>query len=116
MPGHRPSTILLASVFLSVALSSAGLAQSTPPEPVPARADAAGMILECSLKGEESASYVVTAEAGQTRSVNLLASNASLSFNILAEGSQEALFNASTRAMWRMSCCRRRAGMSCRST
>jgi hypothetical protein len=92
---HSPSA-LVAGLLLGLSLASAGLAQSTRTETVSAAAAAAGTILEGSLKGEDSADYVIAGQAGQILSVDLLASNPSLYFNILPEGAQEALFVGST--------------------
>jgi hypothetical protein len=85
-----------AGLALGVAFAFPGFAQSTRSETVPAAAAAAGTILEGSLTGDDTAAYVVAGAAGQTLSVDLLALNGSLYFNILPEGSQEALFNGST--------------------
>jgi hypothetical protein len=91
----HPSS-LVAGLFLGLTLASASLAQSTRTETVSAEVAAAGTIFEGSLKGDETAEYVIAGQAGQTLSVDLLASNASLYFNILPESSQAALFVGSS--------------------
>jgi hypothetical protein len=96
MPAPHLSFQLLVSLALGLALTPASFAQSARTTSVPAEAAAAGTILEGSLKGDETSEYLVAGEAGQTLSVDLLASNASLYFNILPEGAQAALFVGST--------------------
>lgn len=89
-------SLLAAGLFLGLAPGSAILAQSTRTETVSVEAATAGTILKGSLTGDETAEYVIAGQAGQTLSVDLLASNPSLYFNILPEGAQEALFVGST--------------------
>lgn len=96
MPSPRALSPFFASVILGLSLASASLGQSTRTETVSVEAATAGTILEGRLKGEETAEYVIAGQAGQTLSVDLLASNPSLYFNILPEGAQEALFVGST--------------------
>jgi hypothetical protein len=96
MIARRHSSALVAGLVLGLALASASLAQSTRTETVSAEVAAEGKVFEGSLKGDESTDYVIAGQAGQTLSVDLLASNASLYFNILPEGSQEALFVGSS--------------------
>lgn len=91
---YRPT--LVAGLLFGMAVGSASLAQSTRSETISAEAAVAGTIIEGRLKGDETAEYVIAGQAGQTLSVDLLASNASLYFNVLPEGSQEALFVGST--------------------
>ena len=91
----HPSS-LVAGLFLGLTLASACLAQSARTETVSTEVAAAGTIFEGSLRGDDSTDYVIAGQAGQTLSVDLLASNPSLYFNILLEGSQEALFVGST--------------------
>ena len=87
-------TPLLTGLALSLALSTASTAQTPRTETVAAAAGPT--ILEGAVSGDESVSYRVAGNAGQTLSVDLSASNPSLFFNILPEGSQEALFVGST--------------------
>lgn|GEM_PF-1971736 len=61
-----------------------------------AEAAAGGTIIEGQVTGDESIDYVVEAEAGQRLSADLSATNASLYFNILPQGSDEAIFIGST--------------------
>ncbi len=96
MSAFRVSIPFAASLVLCLALAPVSFAQSTQTETISAESAAMGTILKGSLKGEDTASYMITGEAGQTLSVDLLASNASLYFNILPEGAQEALFIGST--------------------
>jgi hypothetical protein len=93
---RRHLSALGTGLFLGLSLTSAGLAQSTRTETVPVEAATAGTIFKGSLKGDETAEYLIAGAAGQTLSVDLMASNASLYFNILPEGSQEALFVGSS--------------------
>lgn len=96
MIARTSPSCIAAGLLLGVSFASAGLAQSTRTEKVPVEAATAGTIFTGSLKGDETAEYVIAGQAGQTLSVDLLASNASLYFNILPEGSQEALFVGSS--------------------
>lgn len=59
---------------------------------VAAEAAAGGTIIEGQVTGDESIDYVVEAEAGQRLSADLSATNASLYFNILPQGLDEAIF------------------------
>jgi hypothetical protein len=96
MIARRHPSALIAGLFLGLSLASASLAQSTRTETVSVDAATAGTIFKGSLKGDETAEYMIAGQAGQTLSVDLLASNASLYFNILPESSQEALFVGSS--------------------
>lgn len=96
MPAMRPLSPLLTGFALALALGTSSLAETARTETLPAASVTAGTILKGRLKGDETATYAVRAEAGQTLSVDLSTSNASLYFNILPEGSQEALFIGST--------------------
>lgn len=55
-------------------------------------ADKATTNVEGTISGEDSADYVVTAKAGQVLSVTLTSADASVNFNVLPPGSEEALF------------------------
>lgn len=88
--------ILLAGISMALAFSAVSLAQTTRTETVPASAATAGSILQGSLTGEESVDYLIAADAGQRLSVDVSSNTASLSFNILPQGSDEALFIGST--------------------
>ncbi len=81
---------------MALAFAAASAAQATRTETVAAAAAAAGTILKGELKGDDSIEYVVVAEAGQRLSIDLSSSNASLYFNVLPQGSEEALFIGST--------------------
>jgi hypothetical protein len=96
MSTRHSLSLLAAGLFLGLAPGSAGLAQSNRTETVSVEAATAGTILKGNLTGDETAEYVIAGQAGQTLSVDLLASNASLYFNVIPEGSQEALFVGST--------------------
>lgn len=87
---------LFTGLALCLSLTSAGFAQTGRTATVSAGAATTGTVLDGSLKGDETAEYLIAGQAGQTLSVDLLASNSSLNFNILPEGSQEALFVGST--------------------
>ena len=88
----RPLLPLFAVLVFALASASSGQTVQTVPE----SAAAAGTIFEGSIKGDETVEYVIAGAAGQTLSVDLSASNASLYFNIQREGSTEALFVSST--------------------
>ena len=88
--------LLLSSAAFVFALAVASPAQTTRTETVAEGAANAGTIFEGTLKGDDSVDYVVAGAAGQILSVDLSASNASLYFNILPQGSDEALFIGST--------------------
>ncbi|RAZ82084.1 SH3 domain-containing protein [Cereibacter johrii] len=96
MPDPRRPSRLAAGILLSLALAQASPAEPARTETVPAPALVAGTILKGTLQGDESRIYAVDGAAGQILSVDLQTSNASLSFTVLPEGSQEALFDAST--------------------
>ena len=85
---------LLAGAALFLAFAASSPAQTTRTETVAEAA--AGAIYEGELKADDSVDYVIAAAAGQTLSVDLSASNASLYLNILPQGSEEALFIGST--------------------
>lgn len=88
--------IALLGGFLSVALATSGFAQPVRTVRVEPAAAVGGTVIAGEIRGDASADYVVAAEAGQTISVDLLSSNASVNFNVLPAGSQEALFVGST--------------------
>jgi hypothetical protein len=71
-------------------------AQTIPSTEVPPSAASAGTVLNGTLKGDESIDYLVSAQAGQILSVDVASSNPGLYFNILPQGSAEALFIGST--------------------
>jgi hypothetical protein len=79
---------------LALAFAAASPAQTV--QTVPQASATAGTIYSGSVKGDETVDYVIAGAAGQTLSVDLSASNSSLYFNILPEGSDEALFIGST--------------------
>jgi hypothetical protein len=90
----RPLLTALVSATLLAAVAGPISAQVTRTETV--AATAGGTILTGKITGDETVDYLISAEAGQTLSVDLAASNASLYFNILPEGAQEALFVGSS--------------------
>lgn len=55
-----------------------------------------GLVLSGVIKGDDSAEYVIRAEAGQILSVDLLSANGALVFNIARQGMAEALFIGAT--------------------
>jgi hypothetical protein len=77
-------------------IAGGSLAQTIRSETVAQAAAATGTVIEGELRGDDTVDYLVAGEAGQTLSVDLAATNASLYFNILREGSDEALFIGST--------------------
>jgi hypothetical protein len=94
MQARRLSAAIAAGLAMSLASPTTALAQLDRAQAVSAEAAAAGTIIEGRLKGDETAIYVIAGRAGQRLSVDLLSANTSLYFNILPEGSQEALFSA----------------------
>ena len=90
----RPLFPLLSTAAILVAFAVASPAQTVRTVPEPEAV--AGTILMGTLKGDETAEYVIAGAAGQTLSVDLSAANASLYFNILPQGSAEALFIGAT--------------------
>jgi Bacterial SH3 domain len=82
--------------LLAGVLATSGLAQPIRTVRVDPAAAAGGTVIAGEIRGDESADYVVAAEAGQTISVDLLSPNASADFNVLPAGAQEAIFIGST--------------------
>ncbi len=95
MPLTRPFAALLMSLVGIAPLAVPTMAQTVRTEAIdPATAMAGGQV-EGQIVGEETVVYLVDGMAGQTLSVDLSTTNASLFFNILPPGQSEALFNAS---------------------
>jgi hypothetical protein len=95
MPLVRALSPLFA-VAMALILASPGTGQTQQTETVTATAAAAGTVIKGSIRGDDSIDYLVSAESGQRLSVDLSASNTSLYFNILPQGSDEAIFIGST--------------------
>jgi hypothetical protein len=95
MQARRLSAAIAAGLAVLFASPTMALAQPGRTQAVSAEAAAAGTVIKGRLKGDETASYVIAGKAGQRLSVDLLSTDASLSFNILREGSADAMFNAS---------------------
>lgn len=87
---------LLAGAAMALAFATFSTAQTARTETVAAAAATSGTVFKGTLKGDDSVDYALAGEAGQTLSVDLSATNASLYFNILPQGSEEALFIGST--------------------
>jgi hypothetical protein len=85
---------LLAGCALALTLAPSSFAQTM--ETVSEAAATAGTIFTGRLKGDETDDYAVSGAAGQILSVDLSSTNPSLYFNILPQGSAEALFIGST--------------------
>lgn len=83
---------LMASAAMSLALVTASPAQTVRTKTLAQQALTQGIVMRGSIAGDESKDYLVAAKAGQRLSVDIMASNASLYFNILPQGSNEALF------------------------
>lgn len=96
MPLVRILPLLTASAALSWALVTASHAQTLRQETVATAAAEAGTVINGRIKGDESVDYLIAAAAGQRLSVDVSTSNDSLYFNILPQGSDEALFIGST--------------------
>lgn len=90
----RPA-LCLASLVAAAMFAVPALAQTKTETVSPADAEK-GVVVSGRIAGDQGADYVVSGEAGQTLSVDLLSANPSLNFNILPEGQQEALFIGST--------------------
>jgi hypothetical protein len=87
---------MMASAGLALVVAGGCLAQTIRSETVGQAEAATGTVIEGEVRGDDTVDYLVAGEAGQTLSVDLAATNASVYFNILPEGSDEALFIGST--------------------
>lgn len=96
MSSARTMSSILAGTALALALATASLAQTARSETIAAADATAGTVIRGTIKGDESIDYLVTAEAGQRLSVDVSTTNDSLYFNILPQGSDEAIFIGST--------------------
>mgnify|MGYP001198262545 CR=1 FL=1 len=96
MPHARTLSSILAGTALVLALATASPAQTTRTETIAAATATAGTVIRGTIRGDESVDYLVAAEAGQRLSVDVSTTNASLYFNILPQGSDEAIFIGST--------------------
>lgn len=96
MPLARTLPSLLASAAMALALATASPAQTARQETVAAAAVLAGTVIQGRIRGDESVDYLIAAEAGQRLSVDVSTTNDSLYFNILPQGTDEALFIGST--------------------
>ena len=85
---------VLTASLLALALPTT--AQEVRTETVDAAAATAGVILSGSVKGDDTAEYTVSGAAGQILSVDLLAENGGLNFNITPKDAAEALFIGAT--------------------
>lgn len=92
MPRSRAVSILAFAVTLTASLPIWAQTSTT----VAAEEAAAGTVIAGRITGDESIDYLVSAEIGQRLSVDLSATNASLYFNILPQGADEAIFIGST--------------------
>jgi Bacterial SH3 domain len=96
MPVAQSLSPLFTGMALVFALASASPAQTVRTETVAAESAISGTVIRGELTGEDTIDYVIAAEAGQSLSVDLSASNPSFYFNILPQGSDAALFIGST--------------------
>ncbi len=96
MPLARTLTMLLASAAMALTLATASPAQTSRQKTVAAAVAEAGTVIRGRIRGNESVDYLIAAEAGQRLSVDVSTTNDSLYFNILPQGSEEALFIGST--------------------
>lgn len=93
---NRPTTRTRLVVFgLGLALATPILAQIQS-QTVTFPRGASSTTINARIQGSVTRDYIVRAGAGQTMSVSMRATNASTYFNILPEGSDEALFIGST--------------------
>lgn len=95
MQRHRARAASLLALGLSLLFASVGVAQTLRTQTIAPSAALVGLVLNGAIAGDETAAYLVEAEAGQTLSVDLSTANGALSFNIRPQGQQEALFNGS---------------------
>ncbi len=97
MTSVRSAFRAFAAALLLAVLAAPGMAQPVRTERL-ALADpgAAPLLVEGTLRGQDIVDYVVTAEAGQTLSVDLMTSNASAYFNIAKVEADAAIFIGST--------------------
>jgi hypothetical protein len=96
MRGTSRLACLLAIAGFASVIAGGSLAQTIRSETVGQVAAATGTVIGGEVRGDDTVDYLVAGEAGQTLSVDLAATNASLYFNIMPEGSDEALFIGST--------------------
>lgn len=92
MRSMMPRACLLWSAVLAAVPVNAGLAQAMRTETVAPSAAATGTVIEGALRGDDTIDYLVAGDVGQSLSVDLATPDPSLSFNILPEGSDDALF------------------------
>jgi uncharacterized protein YraI len=95
----RITTVLvqaMASAALAAVLATASTAQTVRTDTVAPAAARGGTVVSGTLRGDDTAEYVVAAETGQILSVDLVASNGALYFNILPKGAPEAIFIGSS--------------------
>ncbi len=96
MRGWLAPCLVLGGTLLLAMLPGLALAEASPSVTIEQAAATSGVVLTGGITGDETATYVVGGEAGQTLSVDLLSANPGLNFNILPQGSEEALFVGST--------------------
>lgn len=96
MPLVRALLASFSGAALTFALAATSFAQTARTEAVTAAAVVTGTVIRGQIRGDDSVDYLVTAEVGQRLSVDVSATNDSLYFNILPQGSDEALFIGST--------------------
>jgi Bacterial SH3 domain len=87
IPISRAAATLGAAIALATVAASATTAQDIRTEPVHFAAGRSSARISGSIAGYESVSYVLGAEAGQTMTVALDASNGATYFNVYAPGS-----------------------------
>ncbi|MCE6951536.1 SH3 domain-containing protein [Cereibacter sphaeroides] len=96
MPLARTLPALLSGAAIGLTLVAASPAQTLRTESVAASAAAAGTVIRGRIRGNGTVDYLVAAETGQRLSVDMSTTNDSLYFNILPQGSEEAIFIGST--------------------
>lgn len=94
MTRHHRMIPFLTTSFLTLAMPA--VAQEVRTEPVGAAAALAGVVLSGDIRGDDSAEYTISGTVGQILSVDLLAENGALNFNITPKGATEALFMSDT--------------------
>lgn len=71
-------------------------AQEVRSETIEAMSAAAGVVLPGEIRGDDTVEYVIAGAAGQILSVDVLAQNAALNFNITQRAATEALYMSAT--------------------
>lgn len=96
MPACLPTNALRTGLALLTLGLSTVASLAAPPQDIRFAPGSSGAEVKGRLKGDTDTDYRLVAGAGQTLSVELLASNASQNFNVFAPGSDEAMFSSAS--------------------